>query len=69
MTEAAKQQYIAEYMISLKLKEAVMEQFSDGYQSVKEKDKAKMLAADLDPSILDSSEEESEAEDDPSAAQ
>lgn len=44
-----------------------MKQFGDGYQSARARDKAKLLAADLDPSILDSFDEESEAEDDPSS--
>lgn len=65
MTEAAKQQLIKEYKISPELIEDVMQQFGDGYQSAKEKDKAKMLAASLDPSILDSLDEEPEAKDNP----
>lgn len=65
MTKAAKQHLIAEYKVSPKLKEAIMKQFRDGYQSARARDKAKLLAAGLDPSILDFSDEESETEDGP----
>lgn len=44
-----------------------MKQFGDNYPSAK--DKKKMLAAGLDPLILYSSNDESEAEDDPPSAQ
>lgn len=69
VSEADRQRIIKEYKESPKLAEKIIMQFFEGYQSHKEKVKAKMLATDLDPSILDSSDEESEAEDDPSAAQ
>lgn len=69
MTEAAKHQFIVVYKASPELIEEVMKQFGDGYQSERTRDKAKMLAVDPDPSILDSSDEKSEAENDPLTAQ
>lgn len=59
------QQFIAEYKKFPELVKVVMSQFGDDYQSAKSKMKERMVAAGLDPNILDSSDEESEAEDDP----
>lgn len=63
MTEAAKQQIIKEYEESPELTEKIIMQFSEGYQSHKERIKAKMLAAGIDTKILDFSDEEDETED------
>lgn len=44
------------------MREAVIEQFGDGYQRARLKDKEKLIAAGLDPSILDSSNHEDDTE-------
>lgn len=64
MIEAAKQQIIAKYKASPELTEAVLGQFGEGYQNAKKRMKEMMLAAGLDPHILDFFDEESEAKDD-----
>lgn len=69
MTEVVKQNLITEYRKSPELTEEVMKQYGDKYSSARAKDKTKMLVAGLDPSLLDSSDEESEAEDDPPTIQ
>lgn len=58
LTEALKQQVYQEYRRSPELSKEVIQQFDGGCQSAQDKDKAKMLAMVLDPSIV-------EAEDDP----
>lgn len=68
MTEATRQQIIEEYEESPKLTENIIIQFSEGYQSHKERIKAKMLAAGIDTKILDFSDEEDETEDFPPSA-
>lgn len=65
MTEVSKQWIITEYKASPELTEFVLGQFDEDYQNSKGRMKAKILAADLDPQLLDSSDEESEAEGDP----
>lgn len=66
MAEETKQKLIIEYRRSPELTEEVLKQYGDKYSSVRAKDKAKMLAAGLDPSILDSSDDESDTKDNPS---
>lgn len=68
MTEAVKQQIIDEYKESPNLIEKIVLQFFEGYQDHKEKIRAKMIAADLDTKILDSSNDDSEGEDNPPPA-
>lgn len=65
VSEADKQRIIEEYKESPELMEKIIAQFAEGYQSHKERIKAKMLAADLDTTILYSSDEESKANDNP----
>lgn len=67
ISEANKQKIIDEYKTSPELTDVVLGQFDEGYQHAKAKIKAKMMAAVLDPQLLDSSDEESEAEEDPTS--
>lgn len=67
MTEATKKQFIEEYRKSPELTE-VMKQFGDGYQSAKMTMKERMVAACLDPHVLDSFDDEVEDEKDPPTA-
>lgn len=65
ISEADKQKIINEYKTSPELTEAILGQFDEGYQGAKAKIKAKILAAGLEPQLLDSSNEESETEENP----
>lgn len=64
-TEALQQQIISKYKKSPELTEDIVRQFGEGYQDAKVWMKERMQAASLDPNILDSSDEESEADDNP----
>lgn len=61
ISEADKKTIIEEYKNSTELTEAVMKQFAKGYQGTKDKIREKMLAVDLDTTVLDSSDDKDEA--------
>lgn len=61
ISEAERKTIIEEYKNSTELIEAVMKQFTEGYQGAKDKIRAKMLAIDLDTTVLDSSDDKDEA--------
>lgn len=61
LTDALKHQMIKDYRKSPELASEIMKQFRDSHQSARENDKERMQAASLDPSILDSSDDETEA--------
>lgn len=63
MTKTTKQQIIEEYKESHELTKKIIIQFSEGYQSYKERIRVKMMVAGLETKILDSLDEESKAED------
>lgn len=65
LTEALKQQIITEYKESLELTEVIVRQFGEGYQDAKAMMKEKMRTPGLDPKVLDSFDEEDEAEEPP----
>ena len=58
-----KQAAIKEYEESPDLTDKIMTQFAEGVEAYREKARTKLADAGLDVSILDSSDEESEAED------
>lgn len=62
LTKAVRQQIITEYKESPELTEVVVRQFSEGYQDAKARMRERMWVAGLDPKVLDSSDEENEAE-------
>ena len=57
-----KQAAIKEYEESPELTDKIMTQFAEGVEAYREKARAKLVDAGLDASVLDSSDEESEAE-------
>lgn len=58
LTEELREQIYDEYRKSNELNEKVVQMFSDGYYDCRRKDKAKLVAIEADPTILDSSEDE-----------
>lgn len=62
MIEVAKQQVISECKKSPEHTEDIVCQFGEGYQDAKARMRERMCAAGLDPKVLDSFDEENEAE-------
>lgn len=61
LTEDLRREVQQDYRKSAELNEEIVQMFSDGYDECRSKDKARLVTAKVNPTILDSSEDEAES--------